>query len=130
MPHNQRKWRGGMTAAQVPRRISRFLEPCLLLLFHCKEGHGYELLEGLRPFGFGENPAELSTIYRVLRDLEERGLAVSQWDTTNAGPARRQYRITRAGEQYLQWWVDGLRETDRCLHAFLDAYDAHMEEHT
>jgi DNA-binding PadR family transcriptional regulator len=86
-------------------------------------------MEGLKPFGFGQSPAELSTIYRVLRDLEERGLAVSQWDTSNAGPARRQYRITEAGDEYLHWWAEGLRDTDKTLHSFLDSYDRHMEEH-
>jgi poly-beta-hydroxybutyrate-responsive repressor len=100
-----------------------------LLLVHCDESHGYELVEGLKPFGFDQNPVDTSTVYRFLRDLEERGFVTSRWDTTNAGPARRVYLMTEEGERYLAWWVGDLRETDRVLHHFLDTYDQHMDEH-
>ena len=129
MPHGFRRWRGGRPDQVCPRRIQRFLEPCLLLLLHRQQAHGYELVEGLEPFGFGQNPADLSTVYRILRDLEDRGFVISQWDTSNAGPARRQYTITDDGDRYLAWWVQDLRETDRALHSFLDTYEAHMEVH-
>jgi len=129
MPHGFRRWRGGPPDQVCPRRINRFLEPCLLLLLHRQQAHGYELVEGLKPFGFGQNPADLSTVYRILRDLEDRGFVISQWDTSNAGPARRDYTITDDGDRYLAWWVEDLRETDRALHSFLDTYEAHMEGH-
>jgi poly-beta-hydroxybutyrate-responsive repressor len=129
MPHGFRRWRGGPPDQVCPRRINRFLEPCLLLLLHRQQAHGYELVEGLKPFGFGQNPADLSTVYRILRDLEDRGFVISQWDTSNAGPARRDYTITDDGDRYLAWWVQDLRETDRALHSFLDTYEAHMEVH-
>ena len=129
MPHGFRRWRGGRPDQVCPRRINRFLEPCLLLLLHRQQAHGYELVEGLKPFGFGQNPADLSTVYRILRDLEDRGFVISQWDTSNAGPARRDYTITDDGDRYLAWWVEDLRETDRALHSFLDTYEAHMEAH-
>jgi len=129
MPHGFRRWRGGRPDQVCPRRIQRFLEPCLLLLLHRQQAHGYELVEGLEPFGFGQNPADLSTVYRILRDLEDRGFVISHWDTSNAGPARRQYTITDDGDRYLAWWVQDLRETDRALHSFLDTYEAHMEVH-
>ena len=73
MPGSGRRWRGGRSEGACPRRIDRFLEPCLLLLLHCNEAHGYELLDWLKPFGFEENPVDLSTVYRVLRGLEEQG---------------------------------------------------------
>jgi poly-beta-hydroxybutyrate-responsive repressor len=129
MPHGFRRWRGGRPDQVCPRRINRFLEPCLLLLLHRQQAHGYELVEGLEPFGFGQNPADLSTVYRILRDLEDRGFVISHWETSNAGPARRQYTITDDGDRYLAYWVQDLRETDRALHSFLDTYEAHMEVH-
>ena len=113
----------------APRRIERFLEPCLLLLLHCHEVHGYELIESLEPFGFEENPVDLSTVYRMLRQLEDEGLVTSRWDTEGGGPARRRYLITPEGDEYLISWVDDLRETDRILHYFLETYDSHMEGH-
>jgi PadR family transcriptional regulator PadR len=129
MPYGRRRWRGGRDGEVCPRRIHRFLEPCLLLLLHCNEAHGYELLEGLKQFGFQENPVDSSTVYRFLRALEERGFVSSRWDTRGAGPARRLYQITEEGDRYLAWWVEDLRETDRVLHHFLETYDGHMEGH-
>jgi PadR family transcriptional regulator PadR len=105
------------------------VEPCLLLLLHCNEAHGYELQEGLKQFGFDRNPVDSGTVYRILRGLEVRGFATSRWDTGGAGPARRLYRITEEGDCYLAWWVDDLRETGQVLHHFLGTYDTHMEQH-
>ena len=129
MPDGHRRWRNGDVAGACPRHIHRFLEPCLLLLVHCSEIHGYELVADLSPFGFEQNPVGASTIYRFLRELEDNGFASSRWDTSNAGPARRVYHITEEGDRYLARWVDDLRETDRVLHHFLDTYDSHMEAH-
>jgi PadR family transcriptional regulator PadR len=129
MPLGRRRWRNGDRSEARPRHIHRFLEPCLLLLVHCSEVHGYELVESLNPFGFEQNPVDTSTIYRFLRDLEDRGHVSSRWDTTHAGPARRVYQTTEDGERYLAWWVDDLRETERVLNHFLETYDTHMEGH-
>jgi len=129
MPRGRRRWQKGGGAEACPRRIHRFLEPCLLLLLHCNEAHGYDLLDGLKAFGFDQNPVDSSTVYRFLRNLEERGLVTSHWDTGGAGPARRLYQITDEGDNYLAWWVDDLRETDRVLHYFLTTYNTHMEAH-
>jgi len=101
----------------------------LLLLLHCDEVHGYELLDNLNPFGFEQNPVDLSTVYRLLRHLEDGGLVVSRWDTSNPGPARRLYRLTEEGDRYLAWWVKDLHETERVLHSFLATYESHMESH-
>jgi len=100
-----------------------------MLLLHCNEAHGYELLEGLKQFGFDRNLVDSGTVYRILRDLEERGSVTSHWDTGGAGPARRKYQITKEGDHYLAWWVDDLRETGQVLHHFLSMYDTHMEKH-
>lgn len=129
MPQGRKRWTSEQAADACPRRIQRFLEPCLLLLLHCEEVHGYELLDSLGPFGFDQNPVDLSTVYRLLRGLEEQGLVVSRWDTSNPGPARRLYCLTEEGDHHLAGWVQDLRETDRVLHIFLDTYDSHMAAH-
>jgi PadR family transcriptional regulator PadR len=129
MPYGQRRWRSAQGEEACPRRIHRFLEPCLLLLLHCNEVHGYELLDGLKPFGFDQNPVDSSTVYRFLRALEDRGFVTSRWDTGGAGPARRLYQLTEEGDRYLAWWVEDLRETDRVLHHFMKTYNTHMEAH-
>jgi poly-beta-hydroxybutyrate-responsive repressor len=124
----RRGWLGGRGDV-CPRRILRFVEPVLLLLLHTRPAHGYDLMERLKPYGFEENPLDSSAVYRALRDMEERGLVTSDWETESAGPARRVYRLTSDGDQHLSAWVADLRETDKGLHHFLDMYETHMEEH-
>ena len=107
-----------------PQRIGRFLEPCLLLLLSNSEVHGYELQSELKQFGFDANPVDLSTVYRMLRALEDRDLVASRWDTETSGPPRRLYHSTDAGRDMLDAWIADLRATDRILHHFLHRYDS------
>jgi PadR family transcriptional regulator PadR len=125
-----RHWQGAELGEPCPRRISRFLEPCLLLILHKRETHGYELAEAIKAFGFGErNPVDASLIYRTLRWLEENAMVTSVWDTESAaGPARRVYHLTAAGDQYLAAWMADLRETATMLRGFLAEYDRHMAQ--
>lgn len=58
MPHRQGRWQKEHIEGGCPRRIQDFLEPCLLLLVHCQEIHGYELIDSLEPFGFAANPVD------------------------------------------------------------------------
>jgi len=136
MPRRSR-WGLGQDGKAYPRRIYRFVEPCLLLLLHQGQAHGYELMERLRGLGFDGNPADpvacapvdSSVVYRTLRAMEKRGLVISSWDTTGtAGPPRRLYRLTELGDQALASWVADLRETIRLLQTFLATYEEHMRE--
>ena len=137
MPKGQRHrgGRGGRwsiadrSGEAYPQRIRGFVEPALLLLLHMGPRHGYGLKEGLQMVGFGNYPVDSSAIYRILRQLETAGMVSSRWDTeSTAGPPRRVYCLTEAGDQYLAAWVGDLRATDSILHRFLDAYDLHMKD--
>ena len=121
-------WRGGRHGqGPCPQRIHRFVEPALLLLLHIQPTHGYDLLEGLQNVGFQDYPVDSSVVYRTLRQLEEVGMVISDWDTAGAfGPPRRVYRLTEAGRIYLADWVADLEATDRVLHSFLQAYKQHI----
>ena len=121
-----RRWGGGRGCR---RSINRFLEPCLLLLLHGGQSHGYQLLENLGRFGFSDSPADSSTVYRILRSLEERDFVSSRWAEGDSGPARRVYSLSERGDRYLRMWVEDLRETDRILHRFFSEYSRHMELH-
>ncbi|HEY8171944.1 MAG TPA: helix-turn-helix transcriptional regulator, partial [Dehalococcoidia bacterium] len=43
-----------------------------------------------------------------LRQLERTGLVSSFWDTSESGPARRMYSLTKAGDLFLSGWIDVL----------------------
>ncbi|MGC8838951.1 MAG: PadR family transcriptional regulator [Anaerolineae bacterium] len=136
MPRHGR-WGRGREGEACPRRIYRFVEPCLLLLLHHGPAHGYELAERLGALGLGPSeatqgpcaPVDSSMVYRALRAMEEQGLVTSAWDTTaSSGPPRRVYRLTPLGDQVLASWVADLRETVRLLQAFLQEYEEHMQQ--
>jgi PadR family transcriptional regulator PadR len=131
MPYG-RGWRRRWGVPGRAHGVRRFVEPCLLLLLHQDDSHGYDLLERLKDLGLGQEPVDSSVVYRYLRDMEDRGFVASTWDTEGTGPPRRVYRLTAEGDQYLAWWIDGLSETRRVLDRFLQAYGEHMrlEEHS
>ncbi len=114
---------GALGGGACPRRIARFIEPCLLVLLREGASHGYTLVDGLRRFGFVEGSIDPSIVYRTLREMEQEGLVISEWDTTGSGPPRRVYQVTPAGEEYLQWWIEDLRRTREELDRFLAIYE-------
>lgn len=105
-------------AGMVPR--DGFIQPCLLLLLLEKPAHGYELLDRLNDFGLAE--ADPGGIYRNLKRLEEDGLVESSWETEGSGPARKEYRVTAEGEDFLHAWARILERRRDHLNRFLDRY--------
>jgi poly-beta-hydroxybutyrate-responsive repressor len=106
----------------VLARVERFAEPALLLLLREHPAHGYDLLERL-PELTGEARVEMGNLYRLLRGLEEEGLVTSEWDDSSAGPAKRRYAITPAGEQLLDRWAEALRRSQLRTDHFLARYE-------
>lgn len=98
-----------------------FMRACLLLLLEEQTTHGYDLLEKLRELGL--NAADPGGLYRALRAMEQEGLLRSNWQTSDIGPARRIYKLTDEGRDWLHAWAGTLRETDRILRRYLKRYD-------
>lgn len=101
-------------------RMQRFIEPCLLLLLTQNPTYGYDLIDKLGKFGF-ESP-DPGTIYRYLRQLEEKEMVTSEWDTKSSGPAKRSYRVTKEGREYLETWVVRIEKNKEILNRFIDEY--------
>jgi PadR family transcriptional regulator PadR len=128
MQHRHGRMSRGRARRGRRGHIRRFLEPCLLLL-HMDRSHGYDLAQELTPYGLGQ--IDPSLVYRMLRQMELRGLVTSRWDPdVVAGPARRVYRLTPEGDRHLADWVGDLQQADAFLHHFLRTYREHMEEGT
>jgi PadR family transcriptional regulator PadR len=93
-----------------------FLQPCLLLLLSERSDHGYDLASRLRELHVAEG--DPGAVYRALRALERHGLVRSTWQTSDAGPARRTYRLTLAGVADLDRQAALLEVTHQTLHVF------------
>lgn len=109
-----------------------FLKPCILLILTDDDCHGYEMLGRLAEFGLAET--DPGGLYRTLRTMEREGLVTSHWETSNAGPARRTYRITEEGLEWLHAWAGALKESQRHVSRFLATYEQNVvtipaEEH-
>ena len=59
--------------------------------------HGYAIARTISQESAEALRVGEGTLYPVLRDLETRGLGVTEWQAADAGPARKVYRLTDAG---------------------------------
>ena len=97
-----------------------WLVPVVLLMLRQWSSYGYEIMEKMAAFGLTAMNA--GTFYRTLRQMEKDGMVSSNWDTSEAGPARRVYSITEAGEAYLKFWAESLDQYQRMMDTFFQLY--------
>lgn len=101
--------------------LDKMIQPTLLLLIYKKPSHGYELIQNFKAL----DPAEIvepGTIYRNLRRMESEGFVISSWETSESGPARRQYKITKRGIEVLKETVSRLEHQKKQIDEFLQIY--------
>ena len=98
-----------------------YLRASLLLLIGEAPAHGYDLLDHIGQLGLRN--VDPGGLYRTLRVMEDDGLVSSWWEHSAAGPARRTYRLTPEGVEWLHAWAGALRESHRYLSAYLGRYD-------
>lgn len=97
-----------------PRGQLRFY---LLLLINERPGHGYDLVERLRPFGYvRDDPAQT---YRALHWLEGAGLVDPEWETLGPGPARRVFTATKLGRRTIERCAESVRARTVNLQRYL-----------
>jgi PadR family transcriptional regulator PadR len=108
------RWAGDYTLLDV-----RLVEPALLAFLKKGKLHGYGLLEKMESIGLSSiNP---SVIYRILRDYEDLGLVISDWDhESSQGPPRRVYTITEEGLTALDRAEAALKESVDRINLILD----------
>lgn len=96
------------------------LKACLLLVLGEETVHGYDLHALLAPFGLAT--VDRGFLYRTLRLMEADGLVTSVWDPSPAGPARRVYQVTEAGQAWTKVASASLREADHVMAGWLRRY--------
>jgi poly-beta-hydroxybutyrate-responsive repressor len=108
-------------SGRQPRLHRDLLASSLLAFLRAWPAYGYQLVRELSKAGL---PAfDSATVYRTLRQLERSGLVSSFWDTSESGPARRMYSLTKAGEAFLNLWLDVLSHYQNILQSALDSYE-------
>ncbi len=97
--------------------------PAFILLFLTeKQAYGALLFRRLDeeiPFNLIDTPA----LYRALNDLEKEGAIEAYWDTSEPGPAKKWYKITRKGTEKLAELKKDIERRKRDLDFFLETYD-------
>ncbi len=105
------------------KKAERYIQPSILLALKSKPSYGYELIHEISQFGFVEGQAPPGMIYRHLRDLEENGLVVSDWETEGSGPAKRVYQLTWEGGEVLDFWIAYMKQQAVKLLRFVEDYE-------
>jgi PadR family transcriptional regulator, regulatory protein PadR len=102
------------------RGVNRYTEACLLLLLAERSGHGYELAERLAGvFPLPELMPDLSSIYRVIAELEDQGAIRSTW-TSGSGGGKKACELTDDGWRLLRFWEERLRAEQEGLARFFE----------
>jgi PadR family transcriptional regulator PadR len=120
---NPGRGRGRRRGHKRRRRLMGFLQPCLLVMLHREDAHGYNLLNGLDEFGLNPEAYDPSMIYRALRNMEDAGWITSYEGEESLGPQRRVYQLTEEGQRYLEEWAEDLRRAKREIELLLQAYE-------
>lgn len=111
----------GTNNGHVPRLTGDLLSSSLLAYLKRWNAYGYQLVQELGKAGLPN--FDSTTVYRTLRQLEKAGLVSSFWDTSESGPARRMYSLTKAGETFLDLWIDIFGRYQKVLQSALNSLD-------
>lgn len=90
--------------------VAASLRPVMLSFLHHGPAYGYEIIQYVAALSDGRLAYTAGTLYPVLHRLETDGLIESFWQPSDAGPRRKYYRLTPAGEDALavekREWLD------------------------
>lgn len=106
------------------RKSGRFLEVALLCLLNENSSYGYNLMEKLKEFGFGEDRPNLSILYRKLNRMEDDGMVLSSWRESKEGPDKKIYEITSKGLEELDTWVELLKNRKKRIDSIIEKYES------
>ena len=90
--------------------LTRFVQPIILFLLAESPDHGYELIQKIaRTELWQDSPPDPAGVYRVLRDMEKRGLISSDvTPDSRAGIGKRVFSITDEGRVCMANWAETL----------------------
>lgn len=111
----------------VRGRKNRHLPAFILLFLADKDAHGGSLWSQISSMMPDHQDIDSGAVYRVLRDLEERGCVTSYWNTEDSGPAKRIYHVTEHGMEELQMCYTDICVRKKNLEYFIEQYQNLVE---
>lgn len=87
---------------QNPNLVRGTLDLLILKSLTSKPRHGYEISEWIEQITDGSLLTEEGTLYPALHRLRGKELIESEWGQSDNNRRAKFYRLTRAGELYLQ----------------------------
>ena len=106
--------------------LDKLIQPMILTILSQEDLYGYLIVQEIaeKPMFNGQKP-DGTGVYRSLKLLEKRGLVSSEWSLSDSGPAKRFYKLTKAGSECLLRWIASLEAYRQAIGALLDeAYQA------
>ncbi len=92
------------------------IEICVLKIINKEDVYGYEIVKNLSSIF----EVKESTIYPILKRLNNDELITSYLQESKSGPARKYYKITVAGEQMLQEKINEWNIFNKIVSEFLN----------
>ncbi len=104
----------------VGATLDKLLQPVVLSILAEESMHGYELTKRISEMpGFHDQAPDMSGIYRLLKNLEMRGMVAAKWDVSEKSRAKRRYSITDDGRHCLAYWHHTLQNYSKVVNALL-----------
>jgi len=103
-------------------RISKFIEPSILLFLSKDLSYGYDLIEKLGRLGFHKESVDMGSVYKTLRKLEKEGFVKSSWQEARTRRKKRYYAITPRGKILLDMWTERIEERKQAMSRFIRLY--------
>lgn len=106
----------------VGATLDKLLQPAVLAILAGESMHGYELAKRIGDIpDFLDTTPDVSGIYRLLKNLESRGMVVADWDTSDVSRTKRLYTITNDGRHCLELWHETLQNYRKAVDSLLVA---------
>lgn len=92
------------------------LEICVLVLLNKEDHYGYELVQKI------SSKIEISegSIYPLLRRLTKEGYFTTYFQESSGGPARKYYKLTKKGRNYLEEQLQAWKDFSGAVNQFIE----------
>lgn len=95
----------------------------ILRILYEKPAHGYQIMDELKRITSEGYVPEPGALYTILRRMEDRGLAISDWEKKDSGADRRVYTLTKAGKKTLKEGLEMVKKRKQLMDGLIRFYE-------